>query len=124
MSMTRDEFAVLRDRITKAEGERLLKAPRESPGRQRPTRPIDCRGTVATARRSKRGREGSDRQVEVDGGGERTGPYVAAVKLRAAAEPERIEHEPGARSRWVKPALMLRAAGDNHRRGVEVRIAR
>jgi hypothetical protein len=39
--------------------------------------------------------------MEVEGGGERTGPYVAAVELKAAAEP--IELELSARSRWVKP---------------------
>jgi hypothetical protein len=35
----------------------------------------------------------------------RTAPYVAAVELKAAAEsePQRIEPEPGAQSRWIQP---------------------
>jgi hypothetical protein len=34
-----------------------------------------------------------------------SGPYVAAVDLKAAAEPEPdlIEPEPGAQPRWIKP---------------------
>jgi hypothetical protein len=43
--------------------------------------------------------------MEAEGGGERTGPYVAAVELKAAAEsePERIGSAPDMPSRWIKP---------------------
>jgi hypothetical protein len=53
------------------------------------------------------GREGWCRPREAQGGEERTGPYVAAVELKAAAEgePERIEPL-GAPSRWIKPIGM------------------
>ncbi len=40
--------------------------------------------------------------MEAKGGGERTGPSVAAAELKTAAETEPDKLEPVARSRWVR----------------------
>jgi hypothetical protein len=75
--------------------------------------PIGDRGTTATARGARRGREGRDRAMEIEEGrtapadaGRRAGPSAAVAELTAAAEPECDEPKPAEATRslgWIRP---------------------